>query len=237
MQLLNMLRSLLFQVGFLTIVIVGSTISCLLFWWPRLISQRLAALSSRAIMLWLQLCCGVKVVVIGRENIPAEPVVILSNHQSTWETFFFWQLFQPMAFILKRELLRIPLFGWALATTKPIAISRGNPGGAIRHVLRAGRARLKAGSSVIIYPEGTRRTSQTLQPYKTSGAALAKAAGAAILPVYHNAGICWPVESWRKQPGVITVVIGKPIESAGEDARALTLRAQEWAHKEAKNIN
>lgn len=231
MALLASCRALLFQIGFLAIVIAGSCFSCLFFWIPGGLPQRTAALCSKIMMGWLRLCCGVRVELVGAKNIPAAPVVVLSNHQSTWETFFFWQLFRPMAFILKRELLRIPLFGWALATTKPIAISRGNPAGAIRHVLRAGRSRLKAGSSVIIYPEGTRRTGQTLQPYKTSGAALAKAAGVDLLPVYHNAGQCWPVDSWLKTPGVITLVIGEPINSQGADARALTIAAQQWAER------
>lgn len=233
MSLLATARALLFRLGFLAIVITGSLFTCLLFWLPGQFPQRSAALSSRLIMGWLRLCCGVRIELVGRDNIPSGPVVVVSNHQSTFETFYFWQLFRPMAFILKRELLQIPLFGWALATTRPIAISRSNPGGAIRHVLRAGRARLAGGQSVIIYPEGTRRTNGQLQPYKTSGAALAKAAGVPLLPVYHNAGLCWPVESWLKRPGVITVVIGEPLHTSDSDARTLTASAQRWAQQTA----
>jgi len=232
MGLIGGCRSLLFQVGFLLIVGLGSLLTCLLFWLGEPTAQRLAALSSRLMMSWLRLCCGVRIEVVGAENIPNGPFVVLSNHQSTWETFYFWQLFRPMAFILKRELLRIPLFGWALALTHPIAISRGNPGGAIRHILRAGRARLAAGSSVIIYPEGTRRTSGALQPYKTSGAALAKGAGVPVLPVYHNAGSCWPVDSWHKRPGVITIVIGAP-QASDADPRELTEATYQWAQEQA----
>lgn len=236
MAALDWCRSLLFQAGFLLIVVVGSAVCCLLFWLPGGgIAQPLAAFSSRLMMGWLRLCCGIRVEVVGADNIPSTPFVVLSNHQSTWETFYFWQLFRPMAFILKRELLNIPLFGWALALTRPIAISRGNPSGAIRHVLRAGRARLANGSSVIIYPEGTRRTSGTLQPYKTSGAALAKSAAVPVLPVYHNAGRCWPVNSFRKRPGVITVVIGAALASDG-DPRQLTEQVERWARQRATEL-
>ena len=177
---------------------------------------------------WLCLTCDIKVKVSGMENIPDRPCVVLSNHQSTWETFFLQHLFVPASVILKRELLWIPFFGWGLFAMRAIAIKRSNPAGAIRQVLKKGKQRLSKGIKVIIFPEGTRVKGSQVGTFKTSGAALAKAAEVPILPVRHNAGACWPAGRWLKNPGTISIVIGPTIATDQHNPRELTDMARNW---------
>jgi len=136
--------------------------------------------------------------------------------------------FQPANFILKRELLWIPLFGWALYLMNPIAIKRSRPSSAIRYVLKQGTQRLQAGNKVIIYPEGTRVADGKLGAFKTSGAALAKEAQVPVLPVSHNAGEHWKRNSFLKTPGTIHMQIGPTIDSSPLSVRELTETARDW---------
>jgi 1-acyl-sn-glycerol-3-phosphate acyltransferase len=154
--------------------------------------------------------------------------VILSNHQSTWETFYLQWYFQPASVILKRELLWIPLFGWGLYFMRPIAIKRSNPAGAIRYVLKCGKKRLQEGNRVVIYPEGTRVPANSLGEFKTSGAAIAKKAGVAIVPVAHDAGSFWFRDRYSKRSGTIHMHIGPAIDTSEGNARELTAKARHW---------
>ena len=227
-QLGRSIRSLLFYTGFIAIVAVMSAACCLLCFLPFRLLQRIATSGNYLTMLWLRVTCNIHIEISGEENLPSGPCVILSNHQSTWETFFLQWYFQPASVILKRELLWIPLFGWALALMQPIAIKRSKPASAIRHVLKNGEQRLSSGNKIVIYPEGTRVKKNSLGDFKTSGAALAKVADVAILPVAHNAGDHWPLTGFMKYPGTITLKIGPSIQSSDEDVRALTEQARQW---------
>ena len=222
------LRSAIFYLGFILLIIIVSIVTCGLFFTPFPMRQRIATTGNWLIMVWLRVTCNITIVVEGRENIPAGPCVVLSNHQSTWETFYLQWFFQPASVILKHELLWIPLFGWALALMQPIAIKRSKPASAIRHVLKNGEQRLSSGNKIVIYPEGTRVKKNSLGDFKTSGAALAKVADVAILPVAHNAGDHWPLIGFMKYPGPITLKIGPSIQSSDEDVRALTEQARQW---------
>jgi 1-acyl-sn-glycerol-3-phosphate acyltransferase len=142
--------------------------------------------------------------------------------------------FQPACFILKRELLWIPFFGWALYLMRPIAIKRSRPASAIRYVLKQGAKRLLAGNRVVIYPEGTRVTSGQLGEFKTSGAALAKQTQVSVLPVAHNSGEHWNRSSFLKTPGTIHMKIGPAIDSESYSSREITENARDWI---AKNLN
>ena len=228
MKAVQFVRSLLFYAGFATLVIITSTLICLGFFLPFKTKQSMASKSNKLVMAWLWLTCGIRVEIIGKENIPADPVVVLANHQSTWETFYMLDLFRPVSIILKKSLLWIPFFGWALAFMRPIAIERAQPSGAIRQVLKLGKKRLTGGNNIVIFPEGTRVRPGQSRPFKTSGAALAKTARVAVLPVRHNAGDCWPAGTMIKYPGVIRLEIGQPIDSKGMDVRELTAQAERW---------
>jgi 1-acyl-sn-glycerol-3-phosphate acyltransferase len=165
--------------------------------------------------------CGLRYQVTGIKNIPSTAAVVLSNHQSTWEAIFMQVLLPTQCWVLKRELLLIPFFGWALALLKPIAINRKNSNAA-KQLLKQGAKRLRDGIFVIIFPEGTRVQVGACKPFKRSGAALAKEAGVDILPIAHNAGKLWPRGLWITKPGTIKVVIGKPIRSAAHSVAELT---------------
>ena len=160
--------------------------------------QKLGTTSNYLILTWLRLACGINVRITGLENLPSGPCVILSNHQSAWESFYIQWLAQPASFVLKRELLWLPFFGWSVAAMRPIAIKRSKPTAAMRQVLKKGQARLTCGLKVVIYPEGTRNPSNELGSFKTGGAALAKLAGVDVVALAHNAGAYWPADSWLK---------------------------------------
>ena len=182
--------------------------------------------------LWLtRVFLNIQVNVKGAENVPKTPCVIVSNHQSTWETFFLSAYFDPLSQVLKRELLYVPFFGWAMAMLRPIAIDRGNPKAALKVVAKKGDELLKDGVWVLIFPEGTRVPYGQIGKFSRSGAALAVNAELPVLPVAHNAGKYWPKEGWQKKPGTIEVVIGAPMFAEGTGPRAIAAlndRVQAW---------
>lgn len=226
--LLATVRATLFYTGFVLITLSASIIACCLFFLPFTLLQRIATTGNYLVMQWLKLICNIKIKVTGIEHIPQGSCVILSNHQSTWEAFYMQWFFQPANFILKRELLWIPIFGWALFLMNPIAIKRSRPSSAIRYVLKQGAKRLLAGNRIVIYPEGTRMVNGQLGEFKTSGAALAKQAKVAVLPVSHNSGEHWKRDSFLKYPGTIHMQIGPAIDSDQLSVREITENARIW---------
>ena len=160
-----------------------------------------------------RLICGIRWQVKGKEHIPDTACVVISNHQSTWETFFLQTLLSPQTQVVKQELLQIPFFGWALKAINPIAINRQNARRALEQVREQGKVALAKGIWVLIFPEGTRTPSGTLGKFSRGGAGLAKAASVHVLPVAHNAGTCWPHKSWLKHPGTIQVEICPVIDT------------------------
>jgi 1-acyl-sn-glycerol-3-phosphate acyltransferase len=232
--LLATFRTALFYAGFVLFTVSASIITCLLFFLPFRLLQRIATTGNYLVMQWLRLTCNIKIVVSGTENIPSGACVILSNHQSTWEAFYMQWFFQPACFILKRELLWIPFFGWALFLMRPIAIKRSKPASAIRYVLKQGTKRLLAGNRIVIYPEGTRVASGQLGEFKTSGAALAKQAQVPVLPVAHNSGEHWNRNSFLKIPGTIYMKIGPAIDTEPYSTREITENARDWIAKSLK---
>jgi len=221
--MLMTLRTALFYFGYAATLIVHATL-CVLIGWalPLHARYRLTTQWNRFAIWWLGVTCGVRYRITGAEHIPATPFVLLANHQSPWETIFLYFYFVPICAILKRELLRIPFFGWALAILRPIAIDRSKGRSARSTLLVEGPKRLAAGLSVLAFPEGTRAEVGQEKKYFTGGADVAIAAGALILPVAHNAGIYWPAHKFAKRPGVIDVMIAPPIPAAGREARELT---------------
>ncbi len=177
---------------------------------------------------WLELCCGVHYRIEGRENIPQQPGIVMCKHQSAWETLALQLLFVPQVWILKRELLQIPIYGWGLASMQPIAIERSSAIKSFRQIVEQGCERLKKDLWVIIFPEGTRVAPGSRQKYLPGGGLLAEKSGAMITPVAHNAGYLWPRNSFIKQPGTITMVIGPVIDPAGKSASEITREVEQW---------
>jgi 1-acyl-sn-glycerol-3-phosphate acyltransferase len=178
---------------------------------------------------WLaKVICGIDYVIEGRENLPQVPFVSLWKHSTAWETMAQMFVVPTASWLLKREVIWIPIVGWAVSTYKPIAINRRAGHSAVNQVVKQGRERLAAGMGVIVYPEGTRVPPGQTRKYGISGALLAVETGAPVVPIAHNAGYLWRRRSLLKKKGTIYVVIGKPIDPRGLDAREINARAQEW---------
>lgn len=176
----------------------------------------------------LQRLCRIDHVVEGAAHIPPGAAVVLAKHQSTWETLAFTRIFPAHTWVLKRELMWIPLFGWALALLKPIAIDRGAGRRAIDQVVTQGRARLGAGIWVMVFPEGTRVAPGTTRRWGIGGAVLAAETGYPVVPVAHDAGRFWRRRSFIKHPGTIRVAIGPPIDTRGKAPEEINRVAQAW---------
>ncbi len=190
------------------------------------------------IMLFLtRVICGVRYRVLGMENIPKTPSIVLSKHQSAWETLAFQQIFPPQVWVLKKGLLRIPFFGWGLAMTSPIAINRSSGKAALKQIVQQGKDRLKQGLWIVIFPEGTRVAPGKKGKYGIGGAWLATRTGVSVVPVAHNAGELWGKNSFIKRSGTITVSIGAPIDPAGMKANELNARVEAWIELEVARIS
>ena len=222
------LRALAFQIGFVLSVVVWAPVCLALFWLPPIPRFRVISQWGRFTVWWCKVTCGLTYRIIGLEHVPDVPCVILAKHQSTWETLFFLRLFPPHAWVLKRELLWIPLFGWAMALSEPIGIARKQRRRALEQVLAQGQQRLATGRSVIIFPEGTRVPPGQTGRFRSGGVRLAQAAGCPILPVAHNAGCFWPRRAFVKQPGIITVEIGSPIDPRSGSVDTINNQVQGW---------
>lgn len=222
-------RSVVFYIGYGLSVCVHSMVMLLVapfIDYPQ--RYRLLISWNRFAVGWARIACGIRYEVRGLENLPSHGCVVVANHQSSWETIFLATLFPQVCILLKRELLSIPFFGWALRLLRPIAIDRDNPRAALKQLVEQGAARLGQGNSVLVFPEGTRVESGQAIRFTRGAAQLAIRAGADILCVAHDAGKCWPGRRLLKFPGTINVVVSPPFSSADAEAGALTRAAQAW---------
>jgi 1-acyl-sn-glycerol-3-phosphate acyltransferase len=162
--------------------------------------------------------------------------VVLSKHQSAWETIALQVIFPPLCYVLKRELLRVPFFGWALGMIPGIAIDRSAGKDALTQVVEQGRERLKEGLWVVVFPEGTRVAPGATRRYKPGGAILAKRAGVPVVPVAHNAGEFWRRNAFIKRAGEIVVSIGPVIEVKGVKANDVSEQAEAWIEGEMRRL-
>jgi 1-acyl-sn-glycerol-3-phosphate acyltransferase len=158
--------------------------------------------------------------IIGAENLPAAPAVYASKHQSAWETLFLSRYLNFPAFVLKKELLSIPLFGWFLKKSGMIAIDRKAGASALRGMAREAAATLDAGRSILIFPEGTRVAPGQSRPYQPGVAALYTQLKVPVVPVALNSGLFWGRRAFIKKPGTIVVEILPPIQP-GLDRKAV----------------
>ena len=229
-QLFLTLRSGVFYLGYVLITVVLSTSFILLF--PLLKSSgrhRIAAAWCRSILRWLKLSCGISYTVEGAGNLNRCPAVYLANHQSSFEAILFYQLIYPVSPILKRELLQIPFWGWALRLLKPVAIDRSKPREAARSLMAQGEAILKEGNSIIIFPEGSRSEPGVVGRFSRGGTALAAAAKVPIVPIVHNSGYAWPSHRFIKLPGVVSIKVSYPIHVTDRSVKNLTHDVEQWA--------
>ena len=203
---------------------------------PRIARYRVISGWSRLVIVLARVLLGIRYRVEGMETLPQQPAVILSKHQSAWETLAFQAIFPPQVLVLKRELLWIPFFGWGLALMSPIAIDRSRGARALKRMAELGRTRLAQGFWIVIFPEGTRTAPGERRPYQPGGAWLAQRLGAPVVPVAHNAGLLWPRNAFIKRPGTVTIRIGPPIASGGMSSEALNDRVEQWIESEMENL-
>ncbi len=235
---MTVLRSTIYLV-FLIVTVIPYSLACILwaplplFWRYKLTAgwPRLALWGARVLL-------GIRWRVTGMENLPQGPAILLSKHQSAWETLFFAsQMPRQICYVYKRELNRIPFFGWALALLRMIPIDRAAGRDAFEQIVRVGRQRLNEGRWPVLFPEGTRVAPGKMGRYKLGGALLAVRTGACIVPIAHNAGECWPRNAFIKQPGLVTVSIGPVIAIDGQNAATLNRKVQEWIEEEMRRLN
>lgn len=216
-----LLRSSLYFVAFtLGIVVFGTVIGLIGRLLPYPVCHGLVQVWGHYNRIMLAWICGLRDQIEGLEKLPPGPFVILCKHQSAWETVTMHTLFPPFVLVLKKSLMYIPFFGWALWATRQIPIDRANGVEAIRLLQEIGAQRLGDGISVLIFPEGTRIAAGETGKYNAGGVALAMRARVPIVPVAHNAGYFWPRNGFLKKPGLIRVKIGDPIPTADLDRNA-----------------
>ncbi|MDI1310023.1 MAG: lysophospholipid acyltransferase family protein [Methylotenera sp.] len=231
------LRSLLFFIGQVITAPFFTLIALLAMPLNPVLRNDLISGWARSMMWWLKVTCNIRHEVTGLENIGDSPTIVLSKHQSAWETLAFQAIFPTQVYVLKRELLWIPIFGWGLAMSSPIAIDRSSGREALKKLVANGQARLNRGLWVVIFPEGTRITPGERSKYHIGGAWLATHTKTQVLPVAHNAGEYWAKNTFIKKPGVIKMHIGKPIQTTGVKADALNHQVESWIEAEMLTLN
>lgn len=182
--------------------------------------------------------CGIRYEVVGQENLPDRPVVMLSKHQSAWETIAIPALLRgPQCYVFKRSLLYIPFFGWTLGLLRMIHIDRKQGPRAFASVIRQGKERIADGSSVVMFPEGTRTPTGVTGIYKSGGTRFAIATGADIVPIAHNAGRVWPRNKLIKSAGLVTISIGPVIPTTGRKTDEVNAEVEAWIEAEMRRID
>ncbi len=229
-------RSTLFNLSMLVITPIFSILAVILHPTPAVFRSRMVSGWAHCTMWLLALICNIRYVVIGKENIPTHPSIVLAKHQSAWETIALQAIFPPQIWVLKRELLWIPILGWAFAALESIAIDRSAGRESLKKMVAQGKDRLSRGLWVVIFPEGTRVPYGEKGKYHMGGALLATHTQSTVVPVAHNAGLFWPKNSFLKYPGTITVSIGKPIDTTDMKADALNNAVETWIEAEIQQL-
>lgn len=234
---MTFIRSLLFTL-FMVITVPLAVMALLLVFWLPMKSRRLFVMPWIRLVMWMvRHLLRIEQRVLGAENIPATPCVVFCKHQSTWETFALQLIFPLTSFVYKKELHWLPFFGLGLMLMPFVGIDRGAGRAALNQVAERGKARLAAGYTVVIFPEGTRVAPGHKKRYKIGGAHLAVHAGALVVPVAQNAGELWARHSFLKRPGTVTVSIGPAIDPVGKTAEEVSAAAENWIETEMRRIS
>jgi len=237
MRVLTALRSAFYLAYLVVTVIPYATAVLCLSWLPQtqrywftIVWPRIAVWGAR----WI---CGIRWHVEGWDNLPQGPAILLPKHQSTWETFWLPSMMpRKLSFVYKRELHRVPFFGWAFATLGMINIDRSKGHSAFEQVVEQGRTHLAEGWWIVIFPEGTRTPPGSSRHYKTGGVRLAVTTGTPVVPIALNSGECWPRKAFLKKPGEITVSIGPPIPIEGRSDRDIGSLVESWIETEMRRL-
>jgi 1-acyl-sn-glycerol-3-phosphate acyltransferase len=229
-------RSTIFFIFYVITAVIYSCIAVLVLPFP--FKMRYSIVSQWAKMnIWaLGKICDLRLEVEGSEHIGDEPAVIICKHQSAWETLALQSVFPPQVWVLKRELLWIPFFGWGLASLSPIAIDRKAGRKALSQVVEQGKDRLSMGAWVVVFPEGTRVASGYIKKFGIGGARLAKETGYPVIPVAHDAGQYWPKKGFLKRPGVIKMVVGPKMDVSTLSAAELNNTLFDWMQQQMTQL-
>lgn len=230
------IRAFIFLIGEIFSAIFFFLLGILFTFAPYIFRYRIITAFSHFTIWWAKVICGIHYHVTGLEYLPHQSAVVLCKHQSAWETLFLQTLLPPQTWVLKKQLLSIPFFGWGLRLLEPIAIDR-KKSRSITQLLQQGKAYLEKNRWVVIFPEGTRVPVGRTGKYSRSGIALAKEAGVPIVLIAHNAGVFWPRNAFIKRPGTIEVVIGPTLDSTQHSMEELQHTAQEWIESTAKRLS
>jgi len=232
------LRSSLYAL-FLITTVIPYAFACMLWSWAPLHWRFKLTMGWPRLAIWgARVICGVRWRVKGWDNLPDGPAIVLSKHQSAWETLFLpSHLPREVCFVYKRELHRVPFFGWGLALLAMIPIDRSKGRDAFEQVVKIGQQRLNEGRWPIMFPEGTRIAPGKMGRFKMGGALLATRTNVPVVPIALNAGECWGRNAFIKHPGLITVSIGKPIASTGLTPEELNAKVFEWIEQEMQHLN
>ena len=239
---MRLLRSVL-HLGWMLVTVIPWGLALLILslrlrgaplWWFAVNWMRVVIWGTRVIL-------GIRVRLSGLEHLPqgaSSPAVLLCKHQSTLETLLLPTLMpHPLAFVFKRELLRIPFFGWSMARLDMIHIDRESRTQALKHVVNQGRLLLSSGVWIILFPEGTRMARGEKGTYQTAGTRLAVDSGAPVIPIAVASGRCWPRKGFVKFPGEVHVSIGPAIASVGREPKGLMREAEAWIEAEMRRID
>ncbi|HVK95447.1 MAG TPA: lysophospholipid acyltransferase family protein [Noviherbaspirillum sp.] len=232
------LRSLVFALLMMLATLIWAPL-CFLFA-PLPYNQRyhMTAYWNKFVIWAAKTVCGIRYQVKGYENLPDTPAILLSKHQSAWETiFYFYAMPRPLVYVFKKELLYIPFFGWGIALLRMIPIDRNKSRDAFARVVAHSKKRLAGGQWIIMFPEGTRSRVGAQGKYKGGGTRLAVETNTVVVPIAMNAGECWPKNSFIKKPGLITVSIGKPISPHGLTSAELLQQVENWIESEMRVIS
>ena len=223
------IRSLLFSIGMILATVILATPCFLTILIPYKWRYRYLNMWHRFVLWWLEVTCRVHYEIEGMENIAGiDPAIVFCRHESTWETLALTKFFPAQTWLIKRELLWVPFFGWAIWVLEPIAINRKAGRKALNQVISQGNDRLSKGRWVVIFPEGTRLQAAETKPFGIGGAMLAAKSGVPVIPVTHNAGEFWRKRGFIKHPGTIKVVIGSAIQTEGRKASEINKEAEGW---------
>jgi 1-acyl-sn-glycerol-3-phosphate acyltransferase len=233
---ISIIRCALFEVLRITLTVIFATIAPLTAPLSARGRYRIITTWSKLVTITARLIVGIRYEVDGLENLPKTPCVIMSKHQSAWETVAFQVLLPPQVWVLKKSLLWIPFFGWGLAMMNPIAIDRRNGPRALKKILEQGKSRVRDGWYIVIFPEGTRVAPDETGDYQIGGAWLARKLNVPIVPIAHNAGKVWPKNAFLKKPGMISVVVGPPIPTTSKGPNQLIDEVKDWIEATTKSL-
>ncbi len=232
------LRSTLYFFTMITsIAVFGLAIATIGLLLPLPARDRMAAAWGSTNLWLMKVLCGLKYRIHGAENLPEHAAIVMCKHQSAWETIALKAIIRPQqSWILKQELMRLPVFGWALAAIPNIPIDRSAGRQAVKQIVKRGTELLDQGRVIILFPEGTRTAPGERKKYGIGGAMLAEKSGYPIIPIAHNAGVFWRRRGLKKYPGTIDLVVGEAFDPAGMNASEITRKVETWIEAEVTKL-